>query len=161
MHARRAAGRRAPGAEAAEAGLPVWLRQHRGVVPHHDLRQRNTRPAHRLPTDGLFDEDTGQGFVPRRLGHYSDALARGKKVIALIAEVFGGLSPHPARFLRQLARVAAKHTTRDSTKYARCARSFRQHHGQRISHAVVMTDALNVHEGTLKLKKLTLQRRAA
>ena len=68
-----------------------------------------------LPTDGLFDEDTGQGFVPRRLGHYSDALARGKKVIALIAEVFGGLSPHPARFLRQLARVAAKHTTRDST----------------------------------------------
>jgi len=57
--------------------------------------------------------------------------------------------------------VAAKHTTRDSTKYARCARSFRQHHGQRISHAVVMTDALNVHEGTLKLKKLTLQRRAA
>ena len=114
-----------------------------------------------LPTDGLFDEDTGQGFVPRRLGHYSDALARGKKVIALIAEVFGGLSPHPARFLRQLARVAAKHTTRDSTKYARCARSFRQHHGQRISHAVVMTDALNVHEGTLKLKKLTLQRRAA
>ena len=50
---------------------------------------------------------------------------------------------------------------RDSTKYARCARSFRQHHGQRISHAVVMTDALNVHEGTLKLKKLALQRRAA
>ena len=60
-----------------------------------------------------------------------------------------------------IARVAAKHTTRDSTKYARCARSFRQHHGQRISHAVVMTDALNVHEGTLKLKKLALQRRAA
>ena len=51
--------------------------------------------------------------------------------------------------------------TPESTKYARCARSFRQHHGQRISHAVVMTDALNVHEGTLKLKKLALQRRAA
>ena len=28
-------------------------------------------------------------------------------------------------------------------------------------HAIVMTDALNIHEGTLKLKKLVLQRRAA
>ena len=48
--------------------------------------------------------------------------------------------------MRQLARVAAKHATRDSTKYTRCARSFRQYHGQRISHAIVMTDALNIHE---------------
>ena len=60
--------------------------------------------ARGLPTDGPFDEDTGLGFVPQRSGHYSDALARGKKVIALVAEVFGGLSPHPARFLRQLSR---------------------------------------------------------
>jgi hypothetical protein len=71
------------------------------------------------------------------------------------------LSPHPARFLRQLARVTAKHATRDSTKYTRCARSFRQYHGQRISHAIVMTDALNIHDGILKLKKMVLQRRAA
>ena len=69
--------------------------------------------------------------------------------------------PHPARFLRQLSRVAAKHATRDSTKYTRCARTFRQYHGQRISHAIVMTDALNIHDGTLKLKKDFLQRRAA
>ena len=91
-----------------------------------------------------------------------DELARGKKAIALIAEeVFGELSSHPTRFLRQLARVAAKHATRDSTKYTRCARSFQQYHGQRISQAIVkMTDALNIHEGTLKLKKLVLQRRA-
>ena len=33
--------------------------------------------------------------------------------------------------------------------------------GQRISHAIVMTDALNIHDGTLKLKKDFLQRRAA
>ena len=82
-----------------------------------------------------------------------------RSVIALVAEVFGGLSPHPARFLRQLARVAAKHATRDSTKYT--ARSFRQYHGQRISHAIVMTDALNIYDGILKLKKMVLQRRAA
>ena len=35
--------------------------------------------------------------MPERRGHYHDALTRGKKVIALIAEVFGGLSPHPTR----------------------------------------------------------------
>ena len=57
--------------------------------------------------------------------------------------------------------MAAKHATRDSTKYTRCARTFRQYHGQRISHAIVMTDALNIHDGTLKLKKDFLQRRAA
>ena len=49
----------------------------------------------------------------------------------------------------------------DSTKYTRCARSFRQYHGQRISHAIVMTDALNIYDGILKLKKMVLQRRAA
>ena len=48
-----------------------------------------------------------------------------------------------------------------STKYTRCARSFRQYHGQRISHAIVMTDALNIYDGILKLKKMVLQRRAA
>ena len=68
------------------------------------------------------------------------------------SEVFGGLSPHPTRLLRQLSRVAAKHTTRDSTKHTKCARSYRKFHGQRISHTIVMTDALNIHEGILKLK---------
>jgi len=34
-------------------------------------------------------------------------------------------------------------------------------HGQRISHAIVMTDALNICEGTTKLKKrLLMQSRA-
>ena len=66
------------------------------------------------------------------------------------------------RFLVHLSRVAAKHTTRDSTKYGRSARSFSEHHGQRISHAIVMTDALNICEGTTKLKKrLLMQSRAA
>jgi len=67
-----------------------------------------------------------------------------------------------ARFLRQLSRVAAKHTTRDSTKYGRSAQSFSEHHGQRISHATVMTDALIICEGTTKLeKRLLMQSRAA
>ena len=53
----------------------------------------------------LFDHDTGEGHVEHRDGHYADALLRGKKVIPLMAEVFGGLAPH---FLRQLSRVAAE-----------------------------------------------------
>jgi hypothetical protein len=36
-----------------------------------------------------------------------------------------------------------------------------EYHGQRISHAVVMTDALNIYDGILKLKMMVLQRRAA
>jgi len=72
-----------------------------------------------------------------------------------------GLHRLHAIFLRQLSRVAAKHTTRDSTKYGRSARRFSEHHGQRISHAIVMTDALNICEGTTKLKKrLLMQSRA-
>ena len=59
--------------------------------------------------------------------------------------------------------MAAKHATRGSTKYIRCARSFRQYHGQRIYLARhrVMTDALNIYDGILKLNKMVLQRRAA
>ena len=113
-----------------------------------------------LPSDDTFDPEDGTGFVDEREGHYKDALTRGKKVYPLIAEVFGGLTPHPARLLRQLSRVAAKHTTRDSTKYNKCARSYRKFHGQRILHSIVMTDALNISDGVLKLKKRALQRRA-
>ena len=60
--------------------------------------------------------------------------------------------------------VAAKHTTRDGTKYGRFARGFSEHHGQRISHAVVMTDASknqHLRRGTTKLKRLLTQSRAA
>ena len=46
--------------------------------------------------------------------------------------------------------------------YGRLARNFSEHHGQRISHAIVMTDALNICDGIGKLKKrLLTQRRAA
>jgi len=41
--------------------------------------------------------------VPERRGHYHDALSRGKNAIALVAEVFEGLTPHATRFLRQLS----------------------------------------------------------
>ena len=37
----------------------------------------------------------------------------------------------------------------------------RPHRSSSLSHAIIMTDALNIHDGTLKLKKEFLQRRAA
>ena len=74
-----------------------------------------------MPGDGAFDHKTGRGFVKQRDGH---ALRRGKQVIPLIAEVFGGMAPHGYHFLVQLSRVAAKHTTRDTTKYTKCAASY-------------------------------------
>ena len=40
-----------------------------------------------------------------------------------------------------MSRVEVKHATRNITKYNKDARSFRVFHGQRISHAIVMTDA--------------------
>ena len=93
-----------------------------------------------VPGDGAFDHTTVQGFVKQRDGHYADALRRGKQVIPLIAEVFGGLAPHGYRFLVHLSRVTAEHTTRDTTKYSKCAASYLTYHSQRISHAIVMHD---------------------
>ena len=74
-------------------------------------------------------------------------------MIPLIAEVFGGLTPHGYRFLVHLSRVAAEHTTRDTTKYSKCAASYLTYHSQRISHAIVMTDALSITREILHLKK--------
>jgi len=74
---------------------------------------------------------------------YVDARKRGKQIIPLIAEVFGGLSPHAARFLRQLSRVAAKHTSRDSKvrpprpellRAPRLAHLARHRHDRRAQH---------------------------
>ena len=36
------------------------------------------------------------------------------------------------------------------------ARGFSEHHGQKISHAIVMTDSLNICAGITKLKKRLL-----
>ena len=156
--------------------VPVRLRYRRGVLPHHDLRHRRARTAYRRP----LRRGHRPGFRAAAARPLLDALARGKKVIALVAEVFGGLSPQPAtrppaRSLPAAASLRAwppnTPPARDSKQApstpARCARSFRQYHGQRISHAIVMTDALNIHEviqksiylsilSILKLKKLTM-----
>ena len=63
------------------------------------------------PNGEPFDHDstheTGEGYVAQRDSDHVDARQRRKQTIPLIAEVFGGLTPHAARFLRQLSRVVA------------------------------------------------------
>ena len=100
------------------------------------------------------------GWLPAHGRASADSLRR-KRVIPLITEVFGGIRPQPARFLRQLSRVAAKHTTQDRTKYTRCARSYRTYHGQCISHAIVITDAHHIGEEIHNFKKQRLSRGGA
>jgi hypothetical protein len=70
----------------------------------------------------------------------------------------------PARFLRQLARVAAKHTTRDSTKYRPAALARSDSTTGSASRTPSRHDGRpqqDPREGILKLKKTVLQRRAA
>ena len=100
-----------------------------------------------------FDPETGEGYVPQRDGDYAPARRAGRCVIPLISEVFGGQTPHAVRFLRELSQVAAKFAARDSTKYTRCARTFRTYHGQRISHSIVFADALNIDDAVRKFCK--------
>ena len=49
--------------------------------------------------------------------------------------------------------MAAKHTTRDTTKDTKCAAAYLTYHSQHISHAIVMTDALSITREILHLKK--------
>ena len=61
----------------------------------------------------------------------------------------------------QLSRVAAQHATRDTTKYTKCAASYLTFHLQRISYAIVMTDALSITREILRLKKIAYGLRPA
>ena len=89
-------------------------------------------------------DETGEGYVAQRGGDYVDARQRGKQTIPLIAEVFGGLIPSTLRPLppAALARGRLAHLARQHQVRPPCPELLREHHGQRISHAIVMTDAL-------------------
>ena len=73
----------------------------------------------------------GRGFVPYHAGDYVDALKNRKARVRLLThEVFGGMSPSTAGYLRRLARDAAGGGDRtdyslSSTAPARLCRSTR------------------------------------
>ena len=49
----------------------------------------------------------------------------------------------------------------DTTKYTNCAASYLTYHSQRISYAIVMTDALSITREILRLKKIAYGPRPA
>ena len=53
----------------------------------------------------------------------------------------------------QFHQACGEHATRDTTKYTKCAASYLTYHSQRISHSIVMTDALAITREILRLKK--------
>ena len=93
-----------------------------------------------------FDHTTGQGYVPFKKGAYFDAIHNRKARVRLLChEIFGGMAPYAARYLRRLAREAAEKGT-DRTDYTRSytARAFVPLYAQRISFSIMMHGAKGI-----------------
>ena len=110
------------------------------------------------PRDGPMRHDTGKGWVARRGGDYEDALVvKRSKVVPAVIESTGGQSPPLVSQTRRLAERAKGKGATDRTNYGRTrisARSFEEHHTQRISLAAVMYDAMAIRKRLLS-KKIT------
>ena len=66
--------------------------------------------------EGPFDHTTGAGWVQASKGHYHDALYVKKlRVVMLLVEATGGLSPPASGRIWRLARRAAVKGARDGT----------------------------------------------
>ena len=76
---------------------------------------------------------------------YFDALfVRKSRVIPMIIEVFGGITPHALAHVSHLAKRARGKSARDSTRYGTSrtsAHSFCVHHTQRMALAANQYDA--------------------
>ena len=92
--------------------------------------------------------------------HYRDAITNRKaKVLLLVHETSGGMSPYGARRLRRLGRDAEDngHDTTDYTLSYK-ARSFVPYHSQRMSNAIVMHGAQGILSGIQKMRSDRLRR---
>ena len=99
------------------------------------------------PTDSPLDHATGKGYVREFKGQYYDAFLVKKAlvVVFLIEAGSGGICPQGAKSINYLHERAKG--ARDGTRYGTsniATRSFRRHHTQRISFAVVAQDAANI-----------------
>lgn len=114
-------------------------------------------------TDLPFNHKTNKGRVDAREGSYHDALFNKKtRVIPLIVETTGGITPHALAHIGHLARRAKGRTARarDGTKYGRSrtsTRSFFVHHTQRIACGAQQFDARGIRK-TIALKKQELMK---
>ena len=73
-------------------------------------------------SDGPFNHKTGRGWVKAQRGHYFDALRKRSRVIPVIIETTGGISPH-TRAHRSLARARAMSARVDDDALAVCVRA--------------------------------------
>ena len=100
-----------------------------------------------LPSEPPLNHTTGNGYVRAFKGQYDDAFVVKKQmVIVFVVEAgSGGICPQGAKSINHLHERAKG--ARDGTRYGRsniATRSFRRHHTQRISYAVVSQDAANI-----------------
>ena len=87
--------------------------------------------------DKAFNHNTGKGYVAPVTGQYFDAIHVKKgRVVPMIVEAQGGLTPHAQAQVGYLSRRTRGKGARDSTKYGRSrtsTRSFFVHHTQRMA----------------------------
>ena len=99
------------------------------------------------PTDPPLDHVTGAGHVKESRGQYHDAFLVKKSIVIvfLVEAGSGGICPQGVKSINFLHERAKG--VRDGTQYGKsniATRSFRRHHTQRISFAVVTQDAHNI-----------------
>ena len=110
-----------------------------------------------LPREGAMNHINGKGWVMGRKGDYHDALTvKRSKVVTAVVESTGGQSPPLRSQVRRLAERATGNGAVDRTNYGRTrvsARSYEEHHTQRISLAAVMYDAMAIRKRLLSKKQ--------
>ena len=95
--------------------------------------------------DWCESHKTGKGYVAAVDGQYYDAIHVKKiRVVPMIIEAQGGITPHALAHIGYLARRAKGRGARDSTNYGRSrtsTKSFFVHHCQRLALAAQQFNA--------------------
>ena len=109
--------------------------------------------------DGPFKHATGKGWVKAAKGSYDDALfIKRAKVVPMIIEVFGGVTPHSVAQVYTLSRRARASGARDSTKYGTSrssTKNFFVHHIQRLANSAIIGDAKAIRR-EVRIRKQSL-----
>ena len=111
-----------------------------------------------------MDHGTGKGYVAKQHGHYRDALSRGQRVVPMIVEAQGGITPHALAYIGYLAKRAKGKGARDTTRYGTSrtsARGFFGHWSQRISLKAMLGDARAIRKSIVNLKRRAVEARRA
>ena len=117
----------------------------------YGLKQRGS------PRDRPFDHKTGKGYVAPHKGHYHDALyVKRLRVIMLLVEATGGISPAACAHISMLARRSRGRGATDRTRYGGTrisTKSFYVHHSQMLAKAAVVYNAKAMRKKITCLKQ--------